>query len=668
MNFEDPSLDSYEKTKQRQRNNLDRDVQGKNKKSPEERVESFVDGLSEGATINTHEGKWTVTYVKKDKQGQTIIGREKISVDAKGEKGISVKGNITAEGLKREILESRKRMGGKSGNKNNPEKNQTTQSKKSEEKEIAENVAESPSSEEDFGYDPDKNRDLRAGSANRDTGVIGENLDSESVEKDFPQDKKTESSEEPLGEKKEKSEFRDREINAEKQFSPHDRVTVKRSSGEMEEDWTYIGQEPNSGRIIVMKTDQDTGQMISKDVDLNELIEWQKKESTITELEKPKKEEILEESSDSKEAPDLLSRTREQIENNKLELSEETVGEWKDYLKERHHVLLSDIARGFCEKNGLIQKGRENDSAFYIQQLNERGGLKALGEEDRARLEEMERLIDMTEMHGQQMTIDARYLLLYFGEARVEDLKGVIKEKKWEGSSLVQEKVELEKIRDMQADILSETLKGENGEENFKQKIYEKADEELRQEYENQGRLEEFEKNKKRQGKGKSVKFGQERKGSEDEFIARQEKIYHRILGEEIAEIVGDREKAKGGIENWYGEIKTGLVKELVDKIDRGELKGKLGLDTDKEPKDEKEEDAMISEGLSEMTGREVPEEEARQGKEKLKKFLGKSWEGTKKVGGILGMVALLYMISFALLGFAIAAKVLGVKTKEGKK
>lgn len=561
MTFE--NIDEYEQ--QKMKNQLKSDtsekIQSKKQKSPGESIESFINGLSEGRTVKTHKGNWEVVYIKKNERGQTIIGRKKEGVMQ----------SITAEALREEILESKRGVSQKFKPGKKLERGKTTQEEKTED---AENDFRSG---EELGYNPERNRDLRAGGSDRDVGIRGDKI-------------------------------------GKKLF-------------ELEEEIQPEEKKPSE-----------------------EILE--------------KKEEKLEEKSEEEINLDLLSRTREQIKDNELELSEETVKRWKDYLRERHYILLSKIAREFCEKSGLVQKGRENDPAFYIRQLEERGGLEALNSEDRKRLEKMERLQDILDMHGGEMTIDERYLLLHFGEERIIRIQDDIKEKEARGEDVFGEKAEFEKVRDMQADILSETLRDKDGKESFKKNIYERVYGELRREYENEGRLEEFEKMLAKQ-RGEKVKVKKEE--SEDKFIERREEKYHRILAEEISKIVGDREKAKGGIEKWYGEIKEGLVEELLEKKEKGELN--LGLD--KIPETEKEAEEAMPRAISKIIGRDVSEEEIIKAQKELER-IRINWDGVKKIGMpfFFILAAFLYVIAggLAVVGLGLKRAAEKIEKKTGKK
>jgi len=375
--------------------------------------------------------------------------------------------------------------------------------------------------------------------------------------------------------------------------------------------------------------------------------------------------------------PDFLSYSRGLTKEQKLELSEETLERWQSYLKEEQYKLLVKYAQDFCEKRGLVSGERPNAPDFYLKIFRENGDIEALDDSQKEALRRVETLIKLVETRGKDISIAERFLLIRAAEDKIDilerDMKGLDKE----SPEFLSKKAEISKIRDLQADILSETYKDKEGNETFKTDTYKEAYERLREEYQGKGMLELYEtlmeeargetlEGKKIRGEGLKLKLSQERwQKAKEEFLKRRDEIYEEILGKKIKEIIGNFESAQGGIENWYSKIKDGLIEDLMKKKENGELNiENLDIDKDNPPKNEEEAKEQVIRAAEKISGENIPEES----KEKFWKRWGKKiWEKGKGPLGTICLLIIAALIGIIAIEFGIAGY-LFTKIEKGKR
>jgi hypothetical protein len=375
--------------------------------------------------------------------------------------------------------------------------------------------------------------------------------------------------------------------------------------------------------------------------------------------------------------PDFLSYSRELTKEQKLELSEETLERWQSYLKEEQYKLLVKYAQDFCEKRGLVSGERPNAPDFYLKIFRENGDIEALDDSQKEALRRVETLIKLVETRGKDISIAERFLLIRAAEDKIDilerDMKGLDKE----SPEFLSKKAEISKIRDLQADILSETYKDKEGNETFKTDTYKEAYERLREEYQGKGMLELYEtlmeeargetlEGKKIRGEGLKLKLSQERwQKAKEEFLKRRDELYDEILGKKIKEIIGNFESAQGGIENWYSKIKDGLIEDLMKKKENGELNiENLDIDKDNPPKNEEEAKEQVIRAAEKISGENIPEES----KEKFWKRWGKKiWEKGKGPLGTICLLIIAALIGIIAIEFGIAGY-LFTKIEKGKR
>lgn len=418
-----------------------------------------------------------------------------------------------------------------------------------------------------------------------------------------------------------------------------------------------------------------------KETPKEEKIEKESKKAKVEESkeiykEEEQKEKKLIEDSES------LNLTREFLKERKLELTEETVEKWKEFLSEEHYNLLVKFAKEFCRGKGLFPpKGRVVDNSYYLEVLKEKGGIEALGQKQKEALRRIETLRKLVELRGTQMSISERMLLVRAAQDKIDILKGEIRGKKDDLPEVVENKAKISKIRDLQADIFSETYKGEGDKEDFKTKLYEEAFEILRKRYEQEGNLDLYEalRNEReiKQGrifkgkfiikgeKGKIKLSSEELKEAQEEFDRKLEEIYDKLLEKKIKETIGSLENAEGGIEKWYETIKDGLVKDFLRKQKEGKLKfGEKNIPESIEEVPKMAEE--ITSSLSDKPSKEQVEKVWRKEGGKLRKFWEKAKKGPLGALGVLCMLVIGALIGLVAIEFGVAG--LMFKKIEGKK
>ncbi len=430
------------------------------------------------------------------------------------------------------------------------------------------------------------------------------------------------------------------------------------------------------------ETDKEVESKIESKKELEKLREREFKEEKRRETFREEEEKLIEDS-------EFLNLSREFIKEKKLELTETTLDGWKKFLEEEHYNLLVRFAKEYCEKNRLLPpKGQAVTDSYYLDVLREKGGIGVLESEQRESLAKIGALRKLVETRGPKMSISERMLLVRRAEDRIDILRREIKGKKEDSPEVIEKKNSISLIRDLQADIFSETFKGKEGEERFKTDIYKEAYEALRKEYEKEGRLELYEalrgereikegrilRRFKIKGKeGKIVLSEEDLKEAREEFDRRADELYHKILEKKIKEVVGNFEAAEGGIESWYEKIKSDLIRDLLEKQKKGELRitSKEGVKVDtgggierEESKDLNEEEIVnkAMETFADLTGQKISKEDVN----KVWDFIKRGSEKLPKEAiGALFFVLLIGGLFFMFFGptiFEVGAGVFGLK------
>lgn len=346
---------------------------------------------------------------------------------------------------------------------------------------------------------------------------------------------------------------------------------------------------------------------------------------------------------------DFLGRAREKIAEASMPLSDSTLGEMENLLKEYHDKFLNEGAEKFSRRKKKLpprpfkETAPEKDFFKLVvkeepktrKEEEEGEGIKNLKKRHQEKLRRTEILQSLLEARGEKISIGGRALFLRWSEDRIKELKQVIRETLRKAKELRREtgrrrdfflallklkeiaeeaQEKIFKIRDLQLDLISETL-GVERSRLIKEKVLERK---------------------------------------------KKTKSKNKYLGKKIRKALRGFERSKGGFKELYKTEKQKLIEEVLG----GKKRGLLDLDID-EGKLKTEEDIKKTSRdiVSRLLGKEVPKEEI----DKTWKKYGK--EILKWGGGMLGILCMLIigaLIGIVALEFGAAG--LMAKKIEGKK